>query len=194
MRIRRGDLGEVLFLSTARVAWAKPRPDVGVLYSLGIHEVDLYPFLIGADYPERVQAETVFLQRPEIDVVASMFFRFAACAGFAFESWMGPGVKDRRLTVVGSKASAGVDYTNLKEMEIFPSVPGDDPDQVENDSPDIVDLDGAEPLRTEVEDFLQAAESNGRSHPIADAESGCRSVEIIESLKRTGLFIPHGGT
>lgn len=42
-RIIDGSLGDLLLLSTTRTAWARPRPDVGVLYSLGIHEADLYP-------------------------------------------------------------------------------------------------------------------------------------------------------
>ncbi len=193
-RMAQGLLGDIRFLATIRTSRTAPRPDVGVLYSLGIHEADLYPYLLGVDYPERAHAETVSLSRPEIDVVASLFLGFRGCSGFALESWIGPGTKDRRLTVLGTKASAEIDYGNLEAMTVFPSGTNDGSSRGNDGAAEIVALSGREPLRTEVEDFLKAVETGGRSPAIADAESGCRAVEIVEALKFTGSFTLPGRT
>jgi predicted dehydrogenase len=46
-----------------------------------------------------------------------------------------------------------------------------------------VALAGPEPLRAELEDFVQCAQS-GRT-PVADAASGLRAVELLEAAQRS---------
>lgn len=185
-RIERGFFGHIRFLSTIRMASSTPRPDVGVLYSLAIHEADLYPYLVGREYPEAAHAEVAWFNRKEIDEIASVVFRFpGACVGTALESWIAPpGVKERRLSVVGTEASALVDYQDTREMRVAGAA------GIEERVP----LDGREPLRAEVEDFLWAVQDGGQHPPVADAGSGVRAVEIVESLQKTGSFAAPRGT
>ncbi len=190
-RIEKGFFGDIRLLSTVRTSFVAPRTDVGVLYSLGIHEADLYPYLLGHEYPVRASALVASFHRPEIDEAASLQFDFGeACFGFAFESWVSPGrAKERRLTLVGTRASAEVDYQDLKSFTVYGSMMehGARPRFSEGDA-EIVHTSGREPLREEVEDFVKAVASGGRHRPRADAGSGVRAVEIIEALKAKGQF------
>jgi len=183
--IEDGSLGTIRYLHTVRTSFTKPRPDVGVLYSLGIHEADLYPFLVGEEYPESARADAASFHRPEIDEVAALSFRFRRdVIGFAFESWITPGGgKDRRLTVVGAKATAVVDYLQTAAITVHPTAT-----EVDAGEPQRRTVPQKEPLRAEVEDFLKAVHSDGAYQPRADAASGYRAVRIIESLKASGSF------
>jgi predicted dehydrogenase len=195
-RISRGQFGDLLFLNTVRTAFSPPRRDVGVLYSLGIHEADLYPYLLGVDYPLEARAHVGGFVRAGIEGVASLGFRFeGGCEGFAFESWLSPGaVKQRRLTVVGTKGAAEVDYQDTRGLRTWETStdPGD-PEAFQEGKAVTVPIATVEPLRAEVEDFLRTATGGGKHRPRVDGTAGLRAVEIIESLVAKGSFVrPRG--
>jgi len=79
-------------------------------------------------------------------------------------------------------------------MTVFPSGTSDGSSRGDDKAAEVVALSGREPLRSEVEDFLKAVKTGGRSPAIADAESGCRAVELVEALKFTGSFALPGRT
>lgn len=198
-RIQRGFFGEIRYLGTIRTAFVEPRPDVGVLFSLGIHEADLYPYLLGEEYPEMARADTAAFLDPSIDEVASMFFRFnGGRVGFAFESWISPGrTKERKLTVVGTDRTAEIDYLHPETMTIHESKMIRDSDagwRFEEGESHTVRVDTREPLREEMEDFIRAVGGGGKYKPRADAACGYRAVEIIEALKVSGSYVPPHGT
>ena len=195
-RIRNGRFGNLLFLNTVRTAFSPPRRDVGVLYSLGIHEADLYPHLLGVDSPLEAWAHVGGFVRAGIEGVASLAFRFGGgLEGFAFESWLSPGVaKQRRLTVVGTKGAAEVDYQDTRGFRTWEtSTDPSDPKAFQEGKADTVSVAAVEPLRAEVEDFLRTVTGAGKHKPRVDGTAGLRAVEIIESLIAKGSFVrPRG--
>ena len=196
-RLHRREFGDLRYLATVRAAFTPPRKDVGVLFSLGIHEADLYPYLLGLEYPTRARAEVAAFADPRIDEVASLFFTFdGGLVGFAFESWITPGEsKERRLLVVGTDRSAELDYVHPEAIAIHESrmIRGPSGWRFEEGEVHSVPVEPREPLREEVEDFVKAVASGGSYRPRADAASGCRAVEIIEALKTSGTFAAPAG-
>lgn len=191
--LRTGALGAIRYLGTTRTGFANPRSDVGVLYSLAIHEADLYPHLLGEEFPLEAWSHAAAFLNPRIDEVASLFFRFrGGTVGYAFASWITPGEqKERRLVVVGTRASVEVDYRRLNAITFR------DAEMVAHDG-HVAFREGEsrelpvapqEPLRSEIEDFVRAAGSDGQVRPRADAASAWRAVEVIEALKTKGTFL-----
>ena len=190
--IAEGALGEIRYFATTRTAFAPPRRDVGVMFSLGIHEVDMYPYLLGGEEPLEARANVVSFLFPGIDEIASLFLRFRRGAvGFAFESWITPGGgKERRLTAVGTRAVAEVDYLKPAEVVVRDTemiAPDGTPLFREGGSRTLT-LDAREPLREEIEDFIRAVDRGGGAPPLADGMAGLRAVSIVEALLEKGAF------
>lgn len=187
-KIIKNEFGKIHYMDTKRTAFNSPRRDMGVLYALGVHDVDLYCHLLGQDYPEQIQCTRgKYLQSgiEEIAYINLLFKGDILC--HAFESWMSPfSRKTREFTVIGSKMSAKIDYLKPQEILFFQ---GNIDAYSEGDgtiSFDISDegittksIPFREPLKEELLDFLECIKT-GKT-PVADMYSGKRAVEMIES-------------
>jgi predicted dehydrogenase len=181
------ELGDVRYMVSNRLSFRAPRPDMGVLHALGVHEVDLFPFLLGVDYPESVYASIGSYHSKGIEEVAQLILEFPDdVRGFSLESWLSPlAGKDRKLVVVGSRMSAEVDYLKPQEMVISEShidVRGEGAEtrfDVVNEGGHTVPIQYREPLEVELEAFLDSIKT--RKRPLADGECGLRAVRMIEA-------------
>lgn len=193
-RIDAGEMGKIQAIIGSRQTFGLPRKDMGVIYALGIHELDLFCYLMGVDYPESVTAVTSKVYRQDIEETAMLAVDFGGVKGYAFESWLVPGQgKKRELLVVGSKMSARVDYLKPDELCLFDvrvitdnGVPG----SIEDEGESTISLPYVEPLREELRQFICSV--NSRQKPLADGLVGVRAVAMAEAAlasARTGKAV-----
>lgn len=182
-RIDRGDFGRIYYLTSERLSFREPRPDMGVMFALAIHEVDIFCHLLDAEYPREISAQVSrFLT--DIEEVAFLLLRFNDnTLGYAFESWMTPVHGKRRdLTVIGSKMSAKVDYLKPQELQLFDAsisrLQEEGPLKAEYEGAYTVPIPYREPLKEEMKNFVHCIKT--RETPLSDMHAGKRAVEMIE--------------
>ena len=186
-RIDLGELGRIYFLTSDRLAVGVPRKDMGVMYALGIHEMDMFCYLLNAEYPRYITAVVGNYLQTDIEETALMILEFEdGVKGFAMESWLMPVYgKKRDLVVVGSEKTARIDYLKPQELEMFDvriekhEDAGDVQFRLESEQSTIIPLEYKEPLKEELMHFIKCIES--RSKPLSDGMAGVRAIEMIEA-------------
>lgn len=189
-RVRDGELGDLKYLSTERFTFQPPRESTGALFSLAVHDVDAYAYLLDRD-PDSVFCRQDAVVRPDVDETASLTLGYGETTGRIDVSWQVPVFgKCRDLVVVGSEGAAFVDYTETNRLELYDSrltdadpEPPDASQQADlravGGGPEVVRPPDAEPLRAEVAAFLAAAA--GTSDRLRnDGVVGARAVELLE--------------
>jgi UDP-N-acetylglucosamine 3-dehydrogenase len=178
-----GELGRIQTIISNRETFSLPRKDMGVIYALGIHEVDLFCYLMGVDYPSSVTAVASKAYSRDIEETAMLAVDFGDAKGYAFESWLVPGHGKRRdLLVVGSKLSARVDYLRPQELCLFDTrvvTENGVPTSIEDKGERVVSLPYVEPLKEELRQFISCV--NSRRKPLADGPVGLRAVAMAEA-------------
>ena len=189
-RVRAGDLGDIKYLSSQRFAFQPPRETTGALFSLAVHDVDAYAYLLDQD-PDSVFCRQDAVVRPDVDETASLTLGYGQATGRIDVSWQVPVFgKSRHLVVVGSEGAAFVDYTETNRLELYDSRLADADPSVPDASqrpgfravgggPEVVRPPDAEPLRAEVAEFLSVADGES-DHLRNDGAVGARAVELLE--------------
>ena len=175
--ITRGDFGDIYYMMSNRFSLRYPRMDMGVLYALGIHEVDIFCDLLNKDYPQEIFAVIEnYVGETEETAQIIVFFE-KGIKGYSFENWLNPvHGKKRELVVVGSRLSALVDYLKPNEIKFYDSVISKD--TVATEGSYIVPIEYKEPLKQEHYDFISCIRSGAQ--PVANMYVGKRAVEMIE--------------
>lgn len=184
-RIDRGELGRIKYLNTNRFSFRVPRATTGVLYSLAIHDVDVYSYLLG-ETPNAIYCNLDSVIREDIDETATLVLDYDDATGVINESWQVPVFgKHRDLTLVGSQRAAYIDYLDDTELELFDAyVTETDGDyRAYTEGKHHYETEQREPLRVEVIEFLEAA--NAGEQPPASGEVGARTVEMLEYAQRS---------
>jgi len=165
------------------VTFGLPRRDMGVIYALGLHELDIFCYLLGVDYPKSLIAVASKVYSQDIEETAVLAIDFGDVKGYAFESWLVPAYGKRRdLIVVGSKMSARVDYLKPQELCLFDArviTKNGVPVSLENRGRHIVPLSYAEPLKEELKQFISCV--NSRQKSLSDGLVGLRAVVMAEA-------------
>lgn len=179
-RVDRGDLGRIKYLQTNRFTFRVPRESSGALYSLAVHDIDIYRFLLGSE-PDSLYCRLDSWVREDIDETATLLLEFGDTTGIINESWQVPIFGKRRdLIVTGTERSAHLDYLEDTTFELFNyriEATADDFRSVEEGST-MHDVDDGEPLRIEVENFIGACRGN---EPLrAPGHIGAETVELLE--------------
>jgi predicted dehydrogenase len=195
-RIDAGELGRIKYLFTTRFAFRVPRDTTGVLYSLAVHDVDVYNFLLG-EWPDSVACRLDSFVRDGIDETASLTLGYGDRTGVIHSSWQVPVFgKRRQLVAVGTERSAALDYLADNVVEIYDASVEPDEDgtlQAREGRTIIHETAAREPLKAEVEAFLDAARE-GRDPP-ASGLIGAQTVETLEAAQRaaaTGRVVEPG--
>ncbi|MCK5660980.1 MAG: Gfo/Idh/MocA family oxidoreductase [Methanosarcinales archaeon] len=181
-RIDRGEFGHVQFMMSNRLSYGAPRRDMGVVYALGVHEVDLFCHLLNREYPTSILASASYTMQKDIEDSATIVLDFDGIKGYSMESWLVPVYgKKRDLVVVGSEKSAKIDYLKPQELEIFDIRMVDDNGfKVESEGSYMIPIPYKEPLKEELAHFVHCVET--RDVPLADAKVGMRAVEMSEGV------------
>jgi predicted dehydrogenase len=101
-----GELGKIHYISTVRTGLGPIRSDVNVLWDLAPHDLSIIFFLSMGD-PERVSCTGgSYVKRGIEDVAAASITFRDGLTSHILVSWLAP-VKERRITIVGTKAMEG---------------------------------------------------------------------------------------
>lgn len=183
LRMGSGELGKLQIILGNRLAFGVPRQDMGVIYAVGIHELDTFCYLLGVDYPIAITAVTSKSFGQDIEETAMITMDFGDTKGYALESWLVPAYGKRRdLVVVGSERSARIDYLNPQELHIFDTrivTENGIPTRVENEGEHTIPIPYAEPLKEELKHFISCVDS--RQKPLSDGIVGLRAVQMAEA-------------
>lgn len=185
-RIDRGEFGKIQLISSNRLSFGAPRKDMGVIYALGVHEVDMFCYLMDREYPDSIHTTASYALQSDIEETAMITMDFNNTKAYAFESWLMPVYgKQRDLVVVGSEKAAKIDYLKPQELEVFDiriaeqDFDGKTAFSVENEGSYTIPIPYAEPLKEELRHFIQCV--NDRLTPISDGEIGLRAVRMAEA-------------
>ncbi len=186
-RIDAGELGQIQNIIGHRLDYGLPRRDMGVIYALGSHELDLFCYLTGVDYPKSLIAAESRSYGQNTEETAVIVMDFGHAKGYAFESWLVAAYgRMRDVVVVGSERSARVDYLKQQELHLFDSrivTEEGIPVNAEDGGNSIVSLHYAEPLKEELKHFMSCVVS--RQSPLTDSAVGLRAVVMAEAATRS---------
>lgn len=182
-RVDEGEFGNIQNIMSNRLFFGLPRKDMGVIYALGIHELDMFCHLLDKDYPNRLIATSSTSFQSDIEETCMIAMDFGDAKGYALESWLVPAYgKKRDLVLIGSEKSARIDYLNLQELHLFDMrivVEEGVLVRIENEGERIIPIPYAEPLKEELKHFLSCVEE--RKKPITDGMVGMRAVVMAEA-------------
>ncbi len=182
-RMKLGDFGKVYFFTSNRLDFSIPRRDMGVVFALGIHELDILCYLLDVDYPKEITATTASYVSGAVEEVTTITALFDdGVMGHAMESWLVPVYGKRRdLVLVGSERSARIDYLRPQELQIFDIRMKKERNalSVENTQTITVNIDFKEPLKEELLHFVDC--SANFKKPLSDGEVGARAVRMAET-------------
>jgi predicted dehydrogenase len=184
-RVERGELGRLKYLNSNRFSFRVPRETTGVLYSLAVHDVDIYSFLLDRS-PIEVYCNMDAVMREGVDETTTIVFEYGEATGVINSSWQVPVFGKRRdLTVIGSERAAHIDYLEDTVLEIYEAnvVRGPDGLRATEDGVHRYEVDSGEPLRIEVEHFIDCCQSG--ETPRASGEVGAKTVELLELARRS---------
>jgi predicted dehydrogenase len=184
--ITRGSLGDLRYLSSARLNLGLYQPDVNVIWDLAPHDVSIINFLLDS-VPRSVDCWAWAHTAGQNEDVAYINLEYGAARAQIHVSWLDP-YKVRRMTAVGSE-----------RMAVYDDLDADNPVQVldkrvhsaegggairyhdgEIDSPDV---DMREPLLVEVEHFVECAHTG--ASPSTDARKGLAVTAVLEAAERS---------
>ena len=191
-----GQVGPIFEMRAERVGPFPARiRDVGVVLDLATHDIDVICHLAGSALL-RVYAETQQKIHSTREDMLSGILRFAnGITGILQVNWLTP-AKSRRLTVTGIRGVYEVDYIT-QDLTFYEN--GDLPDNSHSleEFPDLQlfrgvsegrmirdRIDKREPLRIEIEDFVQAVRE--RRPPRVTGEEGLNVLRIAQALVQSG--------
>ena len=117
--IESGKLGPILNIESERLSVREPRPDVGVIAALAIHDLDICCDVLGDIDPINIEAVALESNLTGIEDHATIQMQFAAGTGsnpngvpaHITVSWRSRvRGKVRALRIIGRDASLGIDY------------------------------------------------------------------------------------
>lgn len=170
--IDKGILGDLLIISTRRVGpYISRIRDVGVVIDSATHDIGVIKYLVGRE-PVSVFSRVGSLKHSKEDyaVIVLDFMGTTACCEV---NWFTPH-KVRTMVVTGSEGIAYLDYIEQKV-----TVHNSHATQVE-------DIQKAEPLKLEIEDFLRSIVNNHR--PTVDGYEGKAILKIALESSRNNYY------
>jgi len=188
-----GELGQVYYISGARVNLGLIQPDINVMWDLAPHDVSILLHVLGQN-PVWASAhgETYVRRNSAIHEMAYLALGFPAGILATLRlSWLDP-VKIRRLTFVGSHKMLVYDDIADRKVILYDKgveIPpySDTPEEFHMSyraGPEmVVPYQWAEPLRVECQAFVAAI---AQGAPLcSDAWMGVRVVRVLEAAQRS---------
>jgi predicted dehydrogenase len=184
--IERGELGELLFVSSSRVNLGLHQRDVSVVWDLGPHDFSILQYWL-AETPATVRTtgrDSIVEGIPDVAFV-NLGYESGLVANVEL-SWIAPG-KLRRTVIVGSEKMVVYDDGAAEPVRVFDhGVVFKDPEsfgeyQLSYRTGDIVSpkVETHEPLSEEIADFAAAIRGGGT--PVASPELATDVVRVAEA-------------
>jgi UDP-2-acetamido-3-amino-2,3-dideoxy-glucuronate N-acetyltransferase len=183
--VRDGELGQVRYIYSNRLNLGKVRQEENILWSFAPHDIAVICDLAGAS-PTGVGASGgTYLQPGVMDVTVTNLEFADGLRSHIFVSWLHP-FKEQKLVVIGDRRMAVFDDTAVTaKLRIFDKgIEWHDGLPVPRESSEtVVTVPDGEPLRLEVEHFLECVRT--RRRPKTDGESALRVLAVLEAAQRS---------
>jgi predicted dehydrogenase len=187
-----GELGEILYVDTARLNLGLYQSDVSVIWDLGPHDVSILNYLLRS-VPTSVTATADAHRTEHLADVATLQMRYDQLniTTYTRLSWLDP-VKVRRVNVVGSRKMVVNNDTSSERVKVYDAgVDASGPTDRFQDPPfeyrygDIVSphVPFEEPLLVEDRHFVDCIRLD--KTPDADGRSGMAVVQVLEAAERS---------
>jgi UDP-N-acetylglucosamine 3-dehydrogenase len=180
-RLGVGALGRVRYCTGRFAGFKRPRTDVGVTQTDAIHYFDLFAYLLGREATAVTATLSDHLGRG-LDDCSFTTVEYGDIPAFIEAGYFVPGTQ-RECVIVGDQATVLADFgtseirvlanRHVRAAAGWTTVEG----PVET-----LKATGPEPLRRELELFLEAA--GGRGSPAVDAQTGLRAMRVVEAARR----------
>ncbi len=180
-----GRLGRLQYIYSHRLNFGKIRTEENILWSFAPHDISMILGLANA-MPSRVDATGhAYLHGENPDITTTHLEFSSGLKAHVFVSWLHP-YKEQRLVVVGDSGMAVFDDTRplAEKLVLYPhsvSWRGGQPEPNKADAEPIA-IDDREPLRNEVEHFLDCIET--RKTPRTDGEEGTRVLSVLNAAQQ----------
>lgn len=185
--ISNGELGKIRYIYSNRLNIGKLRTEENILWSFAPHDISVILMLLGEE-PVNISAFGGDYLNAGINDVTLTTLEFRnGTRGHMFVSWLHP-YKEQKLIVVGSKAMIVFDDLTKEKLFLYPhSIEWKDGKVPIAQKADhkIIPVDDAEPLKLELEHFIQCIES--REQPRTDGLEGLRVLKVLEGAERSFL-------
>lgn len=177
-----GDQGPVRYCTGRFAGFKRPRLDVGVTMTDAIHYYDLFTHLL-AQAPVAVTATLRDYLGRGMDDCSFTTVEYGGVPAFIEAGYFAPGTS-RDCVIVAERATADADF-NASEVRIHANrhVQGPGGWQAPAGEVETIKASGPEPLRRELELFLECAAR--RERPIVDVEAGLQALLVVEAAQRS---------
>jgi UDP-N-acetylglucosamine 3-dehydrogenase len=181
--VEKKQFGNVISISSRRVSSFPARiKDVGVIFDLGIHDIDVIRYLLGAKV-RSVYALAGKTGGSEFEDHANIFLEFEDGILAVIEvNWLTP-MKVRKVSLTCSKNFVEMDYINQLLQVSSSTIKKIDSGNLyripQEYSERKIELERREPLKNELDDFLKAVETKGT--PLVSGEEGIATLEIAQA-------------
>jgi UDP-2-acetamido-3-amino-2,3-dideoxy-glucuronate N-acetyltransferase len=178
-----GELGKIQYISSHRLSIGKIRTEENTLWSFAPHDISVILMLLGEE-PNRVYATGgAFLQNDVADVTLTTMNFPSGVKAHIFVSWLHP-FKEQKLVVIGDKKMAVFNDVSKDKLKLYPhQIQWVNRAPIANKAdPEIVALNGGEPLRNECLHFLDCIEHGHQ--PRTDGREGLRVLNVLQQSQR----------
>jgi len=177
-----GKVGAVRYCTGRFAGFKRPRTDVGVTMTDALHYFDLFAYLLGAA-PRAVMATLRDHLGRGLDDCSFSMVEYGQVPAFVEAGYFAPGTY-RDCVIVGESATLAADFgTSVVEAFANKHVLGTGGWQAPEGSVETVKASGPEPLKRELELFLDAVAKHGR--PAVGVDAGLLAIKTVEAARRS---------
>lgn len=185
-RIDIGEFGEIEMILTYRFALGVPRKDMGVIFALAVHDLDLACYLLNKRIPKSILVDAGKFHQENVFEMANISLDFdSGTKAYMMESWNIPVYnKKRELVIIGTEKSALIDYLKPSEFVIFDTkikkkkVGTEIFLEKEDNEIQKIMIDYKEPLNEEILHFISCIKNH--EDPLTDGKVGYNAIKMCE--------------
>ena len=191
--IKSGALGSILHIESDRLSVREPRPDIGVIAALAIHDMDIMKDLLGDIEPESIGCIALPSDSPDIEDHAIIEMQFPPGSGgnengvvaLVSVSWRSRiQGKVRSLRIIGHDASLAIDYLDHSGLWIHHhpnNAHGQEWGGFDSAPRERIDLPLGEPsLTAELRAFIGHVNGENEDVPLASGLVGLNGVKMVD--------------
>ncbi len=180
-----GLLGRVAYCYSNRLNLGKVRSEENILWSFAPHDISVLNYLMGGR-PDHVTSSGEIILQPGIhDVTLTVLKWKSGVMANIHVSWLHP-FKEHKLVIVGDKAMLVFDDTKQSgKLELYERgidfVKGQPVKR--DDDVQIVDYEDKEPLKSEMQHFIECVQT--RKRPITDAQEALDVLRVLHAAQQS---------
>jgi len=180
-RLAAGALGRVRYCTGRFAGFKRPRTDVGVTQTDAIHYFDLFAYLLGREATAVSATLRDHLGRG-LDDCSFTTVEYEDVPAFIEAGYFAPETQ-RECVIVGQQATVLADFGTSEVRVLANRHERRDAGWTTTEGPaERLKATGPEPLRRELELFLEAA--GGRGRPAVDVHAGLSAMRVVEAARQ----------